>query len=372
MERESGLLYLSIARGFLDKIHRGEWLPGQQIPGIRELAASFTTSVKTINRALEELDNRGLLERTQGRGIFLLPRDRWPQQTKAPFICFTPSRGDPVSLSLVAFLADEISQAGEELIIHTYQIDDEQPFSRLPQTCSGIFAVDFAPPPEFFFLLSQGTSDLPLLYVGGFPPPSDFKGSHLTWDLEGGLEIIVEYLMDKGHGRIGYLGGSLSLDRDPGFLALRRVLHRRGLAVERNFCRATGGYGSPGGRRTMEDLIDTIDGNASSPLPSAFIALYDGTAAGAMAAVRETGREIPEDIAFVGCENSEVARTIHPALTSLSLEREPAAALAVKLLDLLRRGQAGKRSPLGVKIPLVLEERESSQPDNGEFIDRWI
>ena len=365
-KRGSGLLYLSITRKLLDKIHRGEWKPSQQIPGVRELADSFSTSVKTINRALEELDRRGLIERTQGRGIFLLPQSQWPRQEEAPLICFIPSGGDPVNLALTTSLAEEISRTGGKVIIHTYQgLDGGRPFSRLPQPCRGILAVDFAPPPELFPLLAQVPPELPLLYLGGFSPPSDFEGSYLTWNMEEGLEKIMNYLVNKGHERVGYLGGPLPLNRDPGFLALRRVFHRRGMEMDRGICRATGGYAASEGRRAMEDLIEAAD--SSLPLPSAFISLYDGTAAGAMGVIHESGRDIPGDIAFVGCENSEVARTIRPALTTLSLERKSAAALAGKLLEL----SEGGREHLGVTIPLVLEERESSQTDE-EIINRWI
>lgn len=186
------------------------------------------------------------------------------------------------------------------------------------------------------------------------------------------MEEIVGYLMNKGHERIGYLGGALPLDRDPGFLTLRREFHRQGLAVERAYCAAPGGYGSDHGRRALEEMLKVAEAGDSPSLPTAFISLYDGVAAGAMAAAERAGREIPGDIAFVGCENSEVARTIRPGLTALSLERESAAVLAGKLLELLEQGRAGKRSPLGVKIPLVLEERGSSLAAEGGFADRWL
>lgn len=112
-ERGSGLLYLTIAQDMLSKIRRAEWQPGEQIPGVRDLASAYETSVKTVNSALKELDNRGLLERIQGRGIFLLPRDRWPREEGiSPFICFTPAGGNPVNHSLVTALAEEVSRVG--------------------------------------------------------------------------------------------------------------------------------------------------------------------------------------------------------------------------------------------------------------------
>jgi DNA-binding LacI/PurR family transcriptional regulator len=91
-----------------------------------------------------------------------------------------------------------------------------------------------------------------------------------------------------------------------------------------------------------------------------------------MAALEEAGLEVPGDAAFISCENSDLARSIKPGLTALSLERESAAALACKLMELLEQGRAGKRSPLGMKIPLALEERGSTGEEEGDFSHRWL
>ena len=62
-------VYLDL-RATLD---RGAWRPGQQVPTERELAERYGCSLITVRRALDELVREQRIERTRGRGTFVLP-----------------------------------------------------------------------------------------------------------------------------------------------------------------------------------------------------------------------------------------------------------------------------------------------------------
>ena len=49
----------------------GEWIPGQRIPAVRELAVAAGVNPNTMQRALQELERQGLLfsQRTSGRFV---------------------------------------------------------------------------------------------------------------------------------------------------------------------------------------------------------------------------------------------------------------------------------------------------------------
>jgi GntR family transcriptional regulator len=51
----------------------GEWRPGDRLPTERDMASRYGCSLITIRRALSELVRDGRLERTRGRGTFVLP-----------------------------------------------------------------------------------------------------------------------------------------------------------------------------------------------------------------------------------------------------------------------------------------------------------
>lgn len=55
-------------------LDRGEWTPGDRLPPERELAVQYGCSLITVRRALTELAREGRLERTRGRGTFVLRR----------------------------------------------------------------------------------------------------------------------------------------------------------------------------------------------------------------------------------------------------------------------------------------------------------
>jgi GntR family transcriptional regulator len=68
-------LYDQLTNLILDAIRRGELRPGDILPAEWLIAQDFRVSKATVRRALDELTNRGVLERFQGRGTFVaLPR----------------------------------------------------------------------------------------------------------------------------------------------------------------------------------------------------------------------------------------------------------------------------------------------------------
>src|SRR5918992_4326183 len=50
----------------------GEWRPGDRLPPERELAERYGCSLITVRHALSELVREGRIERTRGRGTFVL------------------------------------------------------------------------------------------------------------------------------------------------------------------------------------------------------------------------------------------------------------------------------------------------------------
>jgi DNA-binding GntR family transcriptional regulator len=61
-------VYLDL-KGALDA---GEWLPGDRVPTERDLASRYGCSLITVRRALSELAREQRLERTRGKGTFVL------------------------------------------------------------------------------------------------------------------------------------------------------------------------------------------------------------------------------------------------------------------------------------------------------------
>ncbi len=87
-------LYQQVKDYIEDRIKSGKWPPEARIPSENELVRTLGVSRMTINRALRELSEAGLLIRLQGVGTYVAPRK-------------------PVSALLeIRSIADEIRQAG--------------------------------------------------------------------------------------------------------------------------------------------------------------------------------------------------------------------------------------------------------------------
>ncbi len=66
-----GTLPASIAEQLRDQIRRGQLRPGDQLPGHRELAASFSVSVGSVREAISMLVSEGLVVTQAGRGTYV-------------------------------------------------------------------------------------------------------------------------------------------------------------------------------------------------------------------------------------------------------------------------------------------------------------
>lgn len=64
-------LYQKIKDRIVESIATGEWLPGKKIPSENELVRELSVSRMTVNRALRELAQEGLLRRVAGVGTFV-------------------------------------------------------------------------------------------------------------------------------------------------------------------------------------------------------------------------------------------------------------------------------------------------------------
>lgn len=93
-------VYQQIKEAIALKIHSGEWHADRKIPSENSLTQSLGASRMTVNRALRELSNEGLLRRVHGLGTFVAEPPRHAQ------------------LIELKSIADEIRDAGHQYSAH--------------------------------------------------------------------------------------------------------------------------------------------------------------------------------------------------------------------------------------------------------------
>jgi GntR family transcriptional regulator len=72
LERGPIPLHHQVFRDLQSALDAGEWRPGDRMPTERELAERYGCSLITVRHALGELVREGRIERTRGRGTFVL------------------------------------------------------------------------------------------------------------------------------------------------------------------------------------------------------------------------------------------------------------------------------------------------------------
>ncbi|NBE56293.1 LacI family DNA-binding transcriptional regulator, partial [Streptomyces boluensis] len=159
----------------------------------------------------------------------------------------------------------------------------------------------------------------------GRPPAPETGAVALTFDNRGGGRALTEHLLALGHRRIGYIAGPEE-----------RTTTRHRLEGHRDALAAAGL--PPGTELTLHGPYDRATGHAATiellrrePALTAVVAANDTVALGACAALRESGRRIPDDVSVAGFDDLPFSVDAVPALTTVRLPLAEAAARAGRI-----------------------------------------
>ena len=180
--------------------------------------------------------------------------------------------------------------------------------------------------------------------VGGRPlrtPAATF----VDVDNRGGARSAVEHLIAGGRRAIATISGpkdmGAGVDRLAGY---HDALVDAGLPIDPSL-EVTGDFTQEGGAAAMERLLKT------RPDIDALFAASDLMAAGAMGVLESAGRRIPQDVAVVGYDDSPVASTLRPRLTSV---RQPIEEMGHEMTRLLVDSVEGS-APVQRRVILATE-----------------
>jgi signal transduction histidine kinase/DNA-binding response OmpR family regulator/ABC-type sugar transport system substrate-binding protein len=176
-------------------------------------------------------------------------------------------------------------------------------------------------------------------------------GPAVCLDNATGIRDALEHLKSHGHRRIAFIGAEENgagdgQERLQAFLDFNRA-HR---LPEDPRLLAYGHFTNPGGYAAMQQIL------ASGATFSAVLACNDECAVGAMQALREAGKRIPQDVAVIGFDNRFESRNQSPPLTTVNL---PAYEIGWQSLELMLErlaGQASEKTILRVPSQLVIRE----------------
>ena len=199
-------------------------------------------------------------------------------------------------------------------------------------------------------------SSMPCVVVASGRPARDV--SAVSIDDYAAAQAMTRHLLELGHARIGFITGNpdqtASSRRQEGYQA---ALIERGIRVDPALI-AQGLFTYRSGLDAAELLL-----RQPNP-PTAIFASNDDMAAATVAVAHSQGLAVPSDMTVCGFDDTAMATTIWPELTTV---RQPIGDMSRAALDMLVRKVKAKRSrsplPAGHELlDFVLVRRQSDAP----------
>ena len=197
-------------------------------------------------------------------------------------------------------------------------------------------------------LLAQ--QKIPFVRIGSI---QEGAGIPVSMDDEGSARKATQYLIDRGHEKIGFISGSseyaLSSWRINGWQA---TMAKAGLSTEGLM--ESGDFSYASGEIAARKLLN------SKYRPTAIIASNDQMALASLQVARAMGLSVPNDLSLISFDNTPLVHFTQPPLTAID---QPIAATTSKAVELIIDAQTGNEAPAALTVVSAsLFERESVTP----------
>jgi LacI family transcriptional regulator len=219
---------------------------------------------------------------------------------------------------IMEVLVRQVNYQGMRLMLHVVEdFEDRESYLKLVRSNSIDGILYSGPRFEDTALLSLVEHGVPTVVMGALPGTNY---AYVDVDNRSAAFHAVEHLLQLGHQCIGCITNAKSSyvaasDRLAGY---QDALEMAGIPLNKQMIRY-GDFDPESGYVQMNNLLET------QPTMTAVFVASDVVAFGAMAAVRERGIRIPQDISIIGFDDVPVARYVEPSLTTMRL---PVAELA--------------------------------------------
>lgn len=250
-----------------------------------------------------------------------------------------------------------LGEQAEDLELVLYNINSPTSFDKrirfVAQTgfVEGLLVIDLEPSDKQLSLLDS--AHIPFVGLNQF---RDRTWTCFGYDNIQGGQLATEYLLDLGHTQIAYVGDEFIDDfgfytSSERFEGYKRALRGRGLTVNDDLV-----WLGPHGYTSAKAL--TVQLLAQPPHPTAIFAMSDMQALGCIAAIREAGLRVPEDISVIGYDDLEVS--LHTGLTTINQHLVEAGYVAMQALH--KQIQRQDFPANEVLPPLAVIVRQTTRP----------
>lgn len=351
LDRNSDVpLHQQLSRLLAGQIAGGQYRPGAAIPPERQLCSLYGVSITTVRQAVLDLAEKGMVERSVGRGTFVLasrPRGLRIGLLSTHELSITQESMSPI----VASMQEATGVAGSSLL-HIHQ-EAPGPMAaflasvlRRPEADALILFTH--QPLDAEDVTELATSGVPYVVFNRYLAEREINC--VVIDDREAMERAVDYLWKLGHRRIVNVAGqqhiTIGRDRTAGY---RAAMRRHGLEA----WVIDAGWTMEAGYAAADVLLRAPE------RPTAVVASGDSAAIGVIHAVRRSGLEVPRDVSVMGFADLPGSDLVDPPLTTMGYDRPAIGRETIAaLLRMVERGVGvGK-----VVVPAVFVERASCGP----------
>ncbi|MBO5373537.1 MAG: LacI family DNA-binding transcriptional regulator [Lachnospiraceae bacterium] len=322
---------------------------------IKDIAEKAGVSMATVSRVLNHDETLNAQEETKKR-IFEIaeqleyearPQKRRKRKLKVGvFYSYSPEEEleDPYYLCIRLAIEKKLDEEG-----HTKQrIDLEDTAENLSNLdgiiCTGTFSKSM--------LQKIAAWNCPVVFLDANPDARRYDAVIVNYELA--MKELLDYLLEKGHTKIGMIG-CREKDRDGEEIPdLRMKFFKEYLQEKQLYHKEYIKYGEYHARYGYELFKELYqEGN----LPTAIFVGNDSMVAGSYKAAYELGISIPKDISIIGFNDIPAAKYMIPPLTTMKVPMEFMGEYAVRLLE--ERIWQNREVAVQVTVPANLCVRDS-------------
>ncbi|MCI0575145.1 MAG: LacI family transcriptional regulator [Chloroflexi bacterium] len=259
---------------------------------------------------------------------------------------------NPFYSQIIAGVDDACQDMGINLLFAMLPVDENNHPVNVPplmenSSVDGLLMVGTFIDRTIHTILRQRT--LPIVLVDGYSDTESYD--MVVSDNFRAAYQAVEYLIKNGHGHIGLVGSEPGCypslwERRNGYL---RALKENGMT--QSYIANFNVNASQGEEETAQLLTE-------NPQLSALFCVNDNVALGALRAAQRLNRQVPQDLSVVGYDDTYLATSISPTLTTMRVDTLAMGRAAVHLLALRMEKPDAARSTFIIHPELV--EREST------------
>lgn len=320
---------------------------------IKDIAKEAGCSISTVSRVLNNDPTLSVGEETRTRIFEVADEVGYRKKTLKTLvknIAFLYWLTDNEELEDVYFqtMRVEIEKKAREnnIELTTYKL--EGGIEKIPLDIDGFIAVGSFMNRELEYLRELTPHGV---FIDSTPDPAYYDS--VRPDLAQITRQAVEVLIEQGHQKIGFIGGTYhnqdadTEEMDGRERAFRQAMEERQLLREEFiFCRR--GFSVDNGYYLMNQAVQQL----GEELPTAFYVAADPIAVGCLQVLNEQQIEIPKRVSLISVNDTSISKYVSPPLTTFRIDLEEICQNAIQLLleRILKKRKVVKTVYIGAEL----------------------